>query len=151
LSPRPADGAFTLLRETTDPRHPCRLVFETTIDGLPYALSTRLVVTPHFSYNTNFTPQIRLSPTQWRDLQADDPDCSAFLQGDPRVVVVPPAEQYDYAAFMIEPQNVGVVLADLETKFPARITELRSGFYDPHSMMSGVLAALYATGELAYG
>jgi hypothetical protein len=150
LSPRPADGAFTLLRETTDPRHPCRLAFDTTIDGLPYSLSTRLVVTPHFSYNTNFTPQIRLSPTQWRDLQADEPACAAFLQGDPRVVVVPPAEQYDYAAFMVAPDDVGAVFSDLETQFPERISELRSGFYDAHAMMTGVLAALYASGELTY-
>src|SRR4051794_24815172 len=57
LSKEPADNAFTLLRESCDPAHPAFFKLDTTVAGVEYSLSTRLVITPHFSYSTNFQPQ----------------------------------------------------------------------------------------------
>jgi hypothetical protein len=150
LSERPADGAFTLLRETCDSSHPCRIAFEATIDGLAYQLSTQLVVTPHFSYSTNFTPQIRLSPAGWQSLQRDDPDCAQFLTTDKRIVFVPPLQAYDYAAFLISADVEGV-MGDLKQRFPQSFDLLEAGFYDSHGMMAGLLADLYGAGQLSYG
>lgn len=151
LSTRAADGAFTLLAETTDPGHPCTLKFDTTIDGLQYSLATRIVVTPHFSYSTNFVPQIRLSPSAWAALQQSDPACAAALNDPPAIVYQPPVDEWDYAGFLMLPDSAPATMADLEARFPASATVLRAGFYDPHAMMAGVLSELYASGELTYG
>ena len=150
LSARPADQAFTLLWETTDPAQPCTLRFDTTVDGVPYSLSTRIVVTPHFSYSSNFTPQIRLGPSAWKQLQNDDAACAAALNDPPRIVFQPPVQEYDYAAFLIAGDSAGV-LADLEGRFPASASVLKAGYYDPHAMMAGVLNDLYSSGALTYG
>lgn len=152
LSHRPADGAFTLLWETTDASHPCYFQYSTTIDGTSYELKTRLVLTPHFSYSTNFLPQFRLSPQQWKDLQAQNPDCAGFLQQDPRLTYVPPAEAGAYVAFLIQnAADVQVVLTEIERRCPAVVSELKACFYDAHQMMGSVLVDLYGKGELAFG
>jgi hypothetical protein len=151
LSPAPADGAFTLLRETTDPSHPCYLRYSYAGDGGSYELQTRLVVTPHFSYSTNFTPQYRLGPSAWQQLQAGDAACSAFLQSDPRVTYVPGTGPEDYSAFLLAPGTAAGVAADLAARFPGSAPALADALYDPHAMMASVLAALYADGEIAYG
>ena len=64
---------FTLLRETTDPEHPCTSEFETEIDGMPYELTTRIVVTPHFSYSSNFTPADPAQPERLEGAPAERP------------------------------------------------------------------------------
>lgn len=149
LSDLPPDGAFTLLRETTDPAHPCRLELDTTVDGSEYRLSTRLVVTPHFSYSANFTPQFRLRPEQWQALEAGDPACAAFLTSDPRLTLVPPVDPADYTAILVNSDAPGV-LRDVG-RFPESSAELSASFVDPHQAMSGVLAGLLADGTLAWG
>lgn len=149
LSPQPADGAFTLLRESTDPEHPVELVLETELDGVPYDLRTRLVITPHFSYATNFTPQIRLAPEAWAELQRSDPACAQLLQSDaPRIVHVPGTEAGDYTAFLLADASV---LPELADRFPASAPTLTANLYDPHALMADVLDDLYAKGTLTYG
>jgi hypothetical protein len=150
LSEPAADGAFTLLRETCDTRQPCRIVFETAIDDRPFRLETRLVVTPHFSYSTNFTPQFRLSPSDWQRLQANDPACATFLTSDTRIAYVPPVRALDYAAFLVE-DAAAAVKSELERRFPNSAQALEACFTDPHTVMAGVLSDLYQTGQLAYG
>lgn len=150
VSPRPADGAYTLLWETTDPQHPCTLRFETTIDGVPYSLATRLVATPHFSYASNFARQLRLSPSAWKGLLASDPGCAAALQAAPFTFT--PATQWDYAAAALpDGADAAAELAKLEQQFPDSAALLKASFYDPHAMMASVLDALYADGTLGYG
>ena len=56
----PKDGPYTLLELTT--KQDYRLVFSIEISGVKYELSTRLLITPHFSYNENFLPQFRMAP-----------------------------------------------------------------------------------------
>ncbi|HYN86906.1 MAG TPA: hypothetical protein VER55_00180 [Ardenticatenaceae bacterium] len=150
LSHSPADGAFTLLRESTDADHPCYFRFSTVIDGTPYNLETRLVITPHFSYSTNFAPQFRLSPQQWQTLQAQDPTCADFLQHDARLTYVQPEQPRDYAAVLVKHDAPGV-LADIGRLYPAQAAELEAAFYDPHAMMGSVLSDLVDQGTLGYG
>jgi hypothetical protein len=150
LSDNPADGVYTLLAETTDRAHPCTFRFDTTIDGRPYSLRTRLVVTPHFSYSTNFMLQFRLSPERWQALQTSDPACAQFLKSDKRLIYQPSLQATDYAAFLVQ-EDVAGVFSDLESKYPASAAELTASFYDPNRMMGDVLADLYGQGELAYG
>lgn len=151
LSARPADGAFTLLGETVDPDGPCYIEFSTTIGGIAYQLRTRLVITPHFSYSSNFLPQFRLSAERWQALQASAPACAAFLQQDPRLTYTP-ATPYAYAAFSVhDAGDAPAVLQALEGGFPASWPELKLSYYDAHGMMGNVLADLYRQGDLGFG
>jgi hypothetical protein len=150
LSVEPADNAFTLLRETCDPSHPAFFKLAATVGGIPYELTTRVVITPHFSYVTNFQPQIRLAPADWQAIQQNDTACAQLLQSDPRIVFVPGVQPDDYAAFLIH-SDAEALLAELDAQCPASAALLRAGFYDPHPMMAGVLSELYANGQLTYG
>jgi hypothetical protein len=151
LSPDPVDNAFTLLSETCDPAHPAYFKLDVTVDGAPYSLSTRVVITPHFSYSTNFEPQIRLAPTTWQALQQNDAACAKFLTTDPRIVYVPGQKaDEDYTGFLIQSDAAGL-LTQIDADYPASAALLRAGFYDPHAMMSGILAEMYAAGQLSYG
>jgi hypothetical protein len=128
------------------------LRFDTTIDGVPYSLATRIVVTPHFSYSSNFLPQIRMSQSAWTALQASDAACAkALMNGAPEIVYQAPVEKYDYVAFVMQPDTAAATLAGLETSYPGSAAALKAGSYDPHAMMAGVLSGLYASGELTYG
>jgi len=77
----PEDGAYTLLRMTT--QQECRLKFSTKIDGHVYELSTRIIITPHFSYNENFIPQFRMSPQTFTNFAKQYSDGSRFSAGRP--------------------------------------------------------------------
>src|SRR5207245_6262465 len=79
----PEDGPFTLLRMTTEQE--CRLEFSTKIRTEEYTLSTRLVITPHFSYNEDFVPQFRMSPQAFEAFEMRYPLAAEFLQKDLRI------------------------------------------------------------------
>ena len=152
ISARPVDGAFTLLRETTDLKHPAYIEFNTSVDGKPYRLKTRLVITPHFSYNTNFTPQWRLSPVAWAKLKAKDAAVAKFLQNDRRVVYSAPQKPDDFAAFSVaKGAQAAAILADIEKLSSSAAKLLNANFYDAHAMMASVLDHMYAKRELTYG
>jgi hypothetical protein len=146
LPDSPEDGAFTLLRATVD--RPCRFEFVETIDGQAYQISTRLVVTPHFSYKANFLPQFRLRPEAWDELKQNLPDCAQFLQHDPRLQYSQPGPS-SFAAFQII-NDAPAALSHIKTTWPKASTILELNYYDPHRMMAGVLQDAYANGELSY-
>jgi len=149
LPERPADGAFTLLGATADPAHPCELEFAATVDGRPWSLRTRLVVTPHFSYAESFLPQFRMSPAAWRDFVKAYPDAAHFLQTDARCRLRPPPSARAYAAVELIAQ-APAVLSTLRRRWPAAGRHLQPLFYDALPMMAGVLKDLYTRGELAF-
>src|SRR5262249_36800439 len=84
----PEDGPYTLLRETAGQE--CRLEFSTKIGSHSLNVSTRLVITPHFSYNENFLPQFRMSAQAFADFEKNFAAAAAFLQSDPRVKIQKP-------------------------------------------------------------
>lgn len=145
----PEDSDFTLLRATTDAAHPVTIAFSTTIDGREYALETRLVITPHFSYDTNYLPQFRLSPLAWAQFQTTYPDCTTFLQHDPRITFQPVASFSPFDAFMLN-KEADTIIAHIKTTWPDAAAVLMQGFYDAHAMMNGVLEDCYAKGTLAF-
>ena len=147
LSPHPYDGAFTLFRETTDPKRPCTFEFLTTIEGQKYSLTTRLVVTPHFSYDTNFLPQIRVSRKTLGRLEKERPGCVKFLKHDARIRFQ--AAKFGFDAFLIE-RDAPAVLAELQKSYPDAWPELERNLYDPHQMMLSILEDLYRGGQLSY-
>jgi hypothetical protein len=141
----PEDGPYTLLSMTT--QNDCRLEFKTKIDGIKYSLSTRLVITPHFSYDINFLPQFRMSPDVLKAFTTKYPAASKFLHTDPRIQVEKPAG--GFAAFGII-KDSAAVLADIKKKFAPATKELMATYYDPHQMMAGVLEAMFDKGQMSY-
>lgn len=154
LSTNPVDHDFTLLRETTDPASPAQLVLDVTIDGQRYQSTTRLVITPHFSYNDNFRPQWRMTQTDWQAFGRSYADCVAFMTPENGFTVVPGNPKYpnDYMAVELDYDRTAsdASLAALERRFPDAKKALASYFYDPHRMMAAVLDELYASGAISY-
>ncbi len=150
----PADKDFTLLRETTDLEHPAYIVFDLTIDGRQYASRTRLVITPHFSYNANFLPQYRLSQADWKALQQTETACVAALTVPNGFTIVLPDPKFpdDYVAVQLQadPVKAAASLAWLMQKFPTGYQALRRYYYDPHQMMASLLDDMYSHGALAW-
>jgi hypothetical protein len=134
-----------LLRLTTEQEY--RIQISTRIGSAKYELSTRLVITPHFSYDYNFYPQFRLSPDAWKAFAEKYPAAAKFLSTDPRLSFQQLAGAFVAAGF---PPNAGGALKDFETSFTEAYRELTPTFYDPHNQMAGVLADLFNSGELAW-
>jgi hypothetical protein len=153
ISARPVDKDFTLLRETTDPDHPAHIELDVTVDGQQYRHRTRLVITPHFSYNTNFLPQLRLSPADWQRLSQEQPDCALALTPANGFTLILPPHDYpnDFIVVQLsaDPARAQAQLAMLQ-QMTAAWQILAPCYYDPHAMMAAVLDQLYASGELAW-
>jgi hypothetical protein len=148
LPDAPEDGAFSLLRATANLDHPCLLEFSGTVAGHDYNISTRLVVTPHFSYGTNFLPQFRLSVQRWGDFRKKFPECARFLQADPRIRYVPPSAS-GFGAFEV-PDGSTDVIAHIQRTWGDAAATLMADYYDPDLMMAAVLEDAYAKGQLFY-
>ncbi|MBD0371604.1 MAG: GTPase, partial [Pyrinomonadaceae bacterium] len=143
----PEDGPYTLLRLTTE--NDCRLEFKTKIDGIKYSLSTRLIITPHFSYDVNFVPQFRMSADALKAFTAKYAAASKFLHTDPRIQVEKPAG--GFAAFgIMKAADAPPVLVEIKKKFASAAPTLMADYYDPHQMMADVLEAMFDKGQLSY-
>jgi hypothetical protein len=141
----PEDGPYTLLRRTTRQEH--LLKFSTKIGEEEYAISTRLVIAPHFSYDENFTPQFRMSAPGFDAFAKKYPAVAKFLQGDLRLNFLKKPGNFVVAGIK---KDVAGVLADLKQQNSGAALELAQCFYDPHHMMAAVLEQLYRAGELSY-
>jgi hypothetical protein len=151
LSSKPPDGAFTLLRETTGLETPTYIEFSTKIDGQKYSVKTRLVITPHFSYNSNFALQWRLSPKDWQWMQEKEAAVATLLQSDKRIAYQP-ASSGNYASFTVQSQaDVDALNAQIKSMSRAAAKLLAVNYYDAHAMMANVLDEMYKKGELTYG
>jgi hypothetical protein len=140
----PEDGPFTLLRMTT--QQECRLEFSTKIDAEEYTLSTRLIITPHFSYNENFVPQFRMSAQAFEAFEKQYPPAADFLQKDPRINFQKVPGSFVAAGM---DKDSAAVLSEIKQKYPAAAAELMPNLYDPHEMMTAVLKSMYGK-ELTY-
>ena len=148
LPDAPEDGAFSLLRATANLDRPCQLEFSGTVAGHDYNISTRLVVTPHFSYGTNFLPQFRMSAQRWEDFRKKFPECARFLQDDPRIRYVPPSASA-FGAFEV-PDGSADVIVHIQRTWRDAAATLMADYYDPGLMMAAVLEDAYAKGQLFY-
>ncbi|HKV93925.1 MAG TPA: GTPase [Candidatus Angelobacter sp.] len=154
LSANPVDHDFTLLRETTDPNHPCNFVIDVNIDGVPYQCTTRIVITPHFSYNDNFLSQYRLSQPDWKNFLQTQAACAAALTPQNGFSIVPADPKYpnNYAVIHLsaDAQNTAAARAWLQQQFPAASKILEAYYFDAYGMMAAVLDDLFKQGTLAW-
>jgi nucleoside phosphorylase len=151
ISAHPVDQSYTLLRETTDLDNPVYLKFDFTIDGIEYKSKTRIVITPHFSFNTNFVPQYRLSPEVFAEI-AGLPDFSAAITVDNgfTVLAADPKHPTYYREIQLQPATGDASRAKLKESFPVLYNSLEPYYYDSHALMASVLMKMYDDGELSY-
>lgn len=150
LPSHPEDGAFTLFRATTDLDNPCLFAFSTTIDGIEYSITTQIVITPHFSYDSNFLPQFRMSSDDWDAFKTDYYDCYRFLINDHKRVHYVPSEKKEYYVALEVIEDLEGVIDDLKNKYPEALSVLMKGFYNAHAAMADVLGNLYRKSKLTY-
>lgn len=154
LSSKPVDGDFTLLNETSDPAHPAFIEFDVTIDGQRYQSKTRLVITPHFSYGTNFALQYRISPADWATLQKSQPTCIAAFTAANGFTIVPPNPDFNSGyygvLFSTDPAKAAATLAWFKEYFPTGYPVFEPYLCDPHAQMASVLDDMYTQGLLSW-
>jgi nucleoside phosphorylase len=148
ISTNPADHDFTLLRETTDPAHPAYIEFDATVDGQQYKSRTRLVITPHFSYNSNFVPQYHVPQADWDKLKTGQPEFVAALTPVNNFTVSQRGE-FTVIALSDEPAKAAASQRLLQ-QFTDAYAVIEPCFYDPHALMAGVLEEMFKAGELAW-
>lgn len=150
LPSHPADGAFTLFRATTDLDNSCLFEFSTVIDGYAYSITTHIVVTPHFSYRSNFIPQFRMSPDDWDAFKTNYYDCYRFLVNDHKRVHYVPSEKKEYYVALELIEDAQGVMDDLKKEYPDALSVLMNGFYNVHATMADVLGTLYRENKMTY-
>ncbi len=154
LSEHPVDNDYTLLRETTDPNHPCHIVFDVNVDGHNYTHKTRLVITPHFSYDSHFLPQFRISPENWKLLEQTQASCIAALTVKNNFTVVHPDPKYPKSYVVVslsaDPKEAAASLDLLKQEFPSAYDIMAPNYYDPHAMMASVLNDMYSNNVLSW-
>ena len=150
LSKYPVDGAFTLFRETIE--EPTYVEFSTNIQNRNYQLKVRLVAAPHFSYNTNYVPQYRLSIDDWEKLKNDYTASYDYFHEQEKkkqVKIVYAKDGQGYIAVQLngdaEQINKGLQSADANG-----YNYLQAFYYNPHLQMADLLGSLYDDGLLTY-
>ena len=148
LPARFPDGAFSLFRLTTDPQNPVFVEFSYKEGNNVLNVKTRLVVTPHFSYDTNFLPQFRLSPKQMKTLKSKYLAVYHLLSTNKDIAFEPPTE-YSYAAFQIS-KDAPKIIAEIKSQYPDAYKLLSSCYYEAHNTMAAVLEDMYNQGTLSW-
>ena len=150
ISDRPSDFAFTLFSETVRSNHPAYFQYKTTINGVPFEIKTRIIVTPHFSFNQNFVPQIRLSEYRLKETKLKFPECISFLENDKRITFVVPEKTYSYRSFYWAEEDNKEILEELTTNYKEAWKVLQWDYYNPHEQMAEALEDLYNKKVLVY-
>jgi hypothetical protein len=154
ISAVPIDKDYTLLRETADLLHPAYIELDVNIDGERYQHRTRVVITPHFSYNANFLRQFRIPPAQFNTLLTSQPACIAALTPTNGFTIVPGDQEYpnDYVVVLLSADAgaADAALAWLKEQYPDGYQALQTYYCDPHALMASVMLDMYAKGTLRW-
>ena len=151
ISPRPLDQSYTLLRETADPGRSVYLNFDFVIDDIPYKSRTRLVITPHFSFNTNFLPQYRMSPVDFSALAALPDFQAAILPANGFTILdADPAHPDYYREIQLQNDTAASARDTLKMNHPDLYNRLEPFYYNAHELMAAVMNTMYDSGELMY-
>lgn len=130
---------YDLLASTC--RWPYYLEIDEEVNGRPYRLRARVVVTPHFSYDDNFVPHTRFSPRAWGEFRATEPEAVEALEAEERI---------------LEPSRDGYIpvdirdLGDVGLRFPGAVRHLLRNFYEPVQMIASALIQEAVMGNLTF-
>jgi hypothetical protein len=147
LPDQPVDYAFTLLKETVE--NDVVFKFNGNVNGTSFSMETRIVVTPHFSYNENFYCQFRMSQYDWSEFKSKYADCYAYLKSRSGVSIKVPKSAYEYMSVELQKES-DKTLTKLKDNYQEAFSYLTDKYYDPHAMMNSVLESLYQKGKLSY-
>ncbi|NER38129.1 MAG: hypothetical protein F6J93_29925 [Oscillatoria sp. SIO1A7] len=108
-----------------------------------YELKSRLAISPHFSYATNFETQVRLSEDAWKVFQKDFPADAEVLREKDRV------QDNDWNDI------VPIQIGGRDDEIKKQISSygwafLMAYFYDPIEMLAEVLKQEYDEGNISY-
>lgn len=151
ISDWPEDASYTLLRETTDLNNPVYIRFNIDIDGMEYNHKIRLVITPHFSFSSNFVPQYRMSPDEFKELSENN-DFKNAITEDNGFDILPADEKHpDYfREIQLNSETYMEDRENLKKNYPELYEKMDKWFYDPHDQMASVLKDMYDKGEMTY-
>lgn len=128
---------YQLLKETTE--RECFLNID--IDGLK--LKSRIVVTPHFSYSSNYKAQSRLSKEAWKAFELDFEEDASLLASQDRVK--------DNTWNNYVPIEITKDKDPIEKRISkAAWSVLMSYYYEPYEMLSALLIQEYKAKRLEY-
>jgi hypothetical protein len=132
---------YGLLKMTA--RDPHYLDIQKEVDGRPYRLRARIIISPHFSYDDNFEPHVRLSREELQEFVTKYPDAYAELRAANRVI--DPKEKSDgYTA--IRTQG----LREWTKKYPVAAIPLMQELYDPSALIGQGITQEILLGNLEY-
>lgn len=151
ISEHPADQSYTLLRETSRPNDPVYVNFDFTIDGIAYKSKTRLVITPHFSFNVFFLPQYRLSPDKFKEIAALTDFQNAMIPNNGFTILPEDIKHPDYyREIQMQTDTAAESKKKLKENYPDLYHQLEPFYYDAHKSMAAVLINMYDNHELTY-
>jgi hypothetical protein len=128
---------YQLLKETTEREK----FLHIKIDD--FELKTRIVISPHFSYSSNFVEQSRLSELAWQAFTSDFPEDVKILKEEKRIQ---PNTWNDIVPIRIYGKN-----DELKQKLSfAAWQVLMAYYYDPLMMLAEVLEQEYRAKRLVY-
>jgi hypothetical protein len=143
------DNAFTLLKATTEGK--CYFKYSGEFDGKPFNINTRLVASPHFSYNSNFVPQFRMSQSDWSSFEKNYSDCYTYLEqlaSSKEITITVPDNDYGFVAVTIN-TDATAFFNGLKNQEAAKAV-LMKWYISAHTAMANVLETLYNDGDLSY-
>lgn len=137
----PKMEVYGLLKMTA--RDPHYLDIQTEVDGRPYRLRARIIISPHFSYDDNFEPHCRLSPDELQQFIVKYPDAYAELLAANRVIA-PKKGGDGYTAIRTEG------LREWTRKYPVAAIPLMQELYDPSALIGQGITQEILLGNLQY-
>ena len=137
------------MRETTDLDNPVYLNFNFNVDDIKFEHKIRLIITPHFSFNSNFMPQYRLSPEEFNEI-SQTPEFRNAVTVDNGFTVLEEDHEHSYREIQLDPETYESTREKLQKDYPDLFTALESYYYNPHEIMSNVLIDMFEKGVLVY-
>lgn len=129
---------YQLLRETSEKAY----FLDIDIDGV--SLKSRILITPHFSYNDNFQPLTRFSLLAWQAFEKDFAIDAALLQ---ELGCVQQATWSGLVPVRLTRQD-GDSVQDMLSLAAWQV--LRANYYDPYDMLASALQQEYESGRVGF-
>ncbi|MCP4074014.1 MAG: hypothetical protein GY742_20150 [Hyphomicrobiales bacterium] len=132
-----ANETYGLLGETC--RRPYYLILKVEHPDGDFELRSRVIVSPHFSYDDNFMPQARFGPAGWERFEEEFGEAVSELRRDERIA---PPNRDDFIA--VDIRGLGA----FGRKYPKTVKELIRNMYDATDMITQALVQETILGNL---
>ena len=133
-----SEDVYGLLTRTAESLH----YFETEaeVNGENITIRSRIIISPHFSYDDNFVPHSRFSEEQMVDFKNTYPEAYTELDENDRVGK---PNRDGFTGILVDD------LADFQTRYPEATISLMRNFSEPSSIISKALKQEHVLGNIA--